>query len=98
MFPLNPKLDWVLSTSDARHIGAVNASYELPVGEGKRFFGNVHGFAQKLASGWTLSGIETLQTGFPFTPQLGFNPSNNGDSRNPVRPEQTYSPPNSREP
>lgn len=23
---------------------------------------------------------------FRFTPQLGFNPSNNGDSRNPVRP------------
>jgi len=27
-----------------------------------------------------------LQSGFPFTPQLGFNPSNNGDSRNPTRP------------
>lgn len=86
MFPLNPKLDWGPSTSDARHIAAINASYELPFGEGKKLFANVQGFAQKLASGWTLSGIETLQTGFPFTPQLGFNPSNNGDSRNPVRP------------
>jgi hypothetical protein len=28
----------------------------------------------------------TLQDGFPFTPQLSFNPSNNGDTRNPVRP------------
>lgn len=27
-----------------------------------------------------------LQSGFPFTPQLGFNPTNNGDSRNPIRP------------
>ena len=38
--------------------------------------------------GWTLSGIETIQSGFPFTPQLGFNPSNNGDTRNPVRPSR----------
>jgi hypothetical protein len=33
-----------------------------------------------------VSAIETLQSGFPFTPQLGFNPTNNGDSRNPIRP------------
>jgi hypothetical protein len=28
----------------------------------------------------------TLQDGFPFTPQLSYNPSNDGDTRNPVRP------------
>jgi hypothetical protein len=27
-----------------------------------------------------------VQSGFPFTPQLGFNPTNNGDTRNPIRP------------
>jgi hypothetical protein len=46
----------------------------------------VKGWQEKLAAGWTLSAIQTIQSGFPFTPQLGFNPSNNGDSRNPVRP------------
>jgi carboxypeptidase family protein len=86
MFPLNPKLDWGPSNSDARHIGVINASYELPFGAGKKFANNARGLAQKLASGWTLSGIETVQSGFPFTPQLGFNPTNNGDSRNPIRP------------
>jgi len=35
---------------------------------------------------WQLSGIETVQTGLPFTPQLSYNPSNDGDGRNPVRP------------
>jgi hypothetical protein len=39
-----------------------------------------------LASGWTVNSIVTLQGGFPFTPQLSYNPSNNGDTRNPVRP------------
>ena len=36
--------------------------------------------------GLGISSIATVQSGFPFTPQLGFNPSNNGDTRNPVRP------------
>jgi hypothetical protein len=39
-----------------------------------------------LVSGWSVNGIVTLQSGFPFTPQLSYNPSNNGDTRNPVRP------------
>lgn len=86
MFPLNPKLDWSPSTSDARHIAVINSSYELPFGAGKKFLSNRHGLAQKAVGGWTLSGVETVQSGLPFTPQLGFNPTNNGDSRNPIRP------------
>ena len=27
-----------------------------------------------------------MQSGFPFTPQLGYNPTGSGDTRNPVRP------------
>jgi len=80
MYPSEPKWDWAPSNSDARHIAVINSSYELPFGK------NIRGRAQKLAAGWTVSGIETVQSGFPFTPQLGFNPSNNGDTRNPVRP------------
>jgi len=39
-----------------------------------------------IVSGWSVNSIVTLQSGFPFTPQLSYNPSNNGDTRNPVRP------------
>jgi hypothetical protein len=39
-----------------------------------------------MASGWSVNSILTLQSGFPFTAQLSYNPSNNGDTRNPVRP------------
>jgi len=80
MFPLNPKLDWSPSASDVRHLAVINSTYELPFGAHSK------GWRQKAAAGWTLSGVETLQSGFPFTPQLGFNPTNNGDSRNPIRP------------
>jgi hypothetical protein len=38
-----------------------------------------------LGSGWTVNSIVTLQGGFPFTPQHSYNPSNNRDTRNPVR-------------
>ena len=86
MYPANPKLDWSPANTDARHIVVINSTYELPFGAGQKFLRGVHGLPQKLAGGWTLSGVETLQSGFPFTPQLGFNPTNNGDSRNPVRP------------
>ena len=88
MFPLNPKLDWSLSTFDVRHVAVVNTTYELPLGRGKWLLKNAEGWKGKLVEGWTLSGIETIQSGFPFTPQLGFNPSNNGDTRNPVRPSR----------
>jgi len=86
MYPGNPKWDWGLSTTDVRNVAVINATYDLPIGSGKQFLSRAKGWREKLASGWTLTGIETIQSGFPFTPQLGFNPSNNGDSRNPVRP------------
>ena len=79
MFPLHPKLDWGLSNSDARNLAVINGTYELPIH-------GLHGWQDKLAGGWSVSGIFTAQSGFPFTPQLGFNPTNNGDSRNPIRP------------
>ena len=86
MFPLNPRLDWGLATTDVRHLAAINGSYELPLGRGKAFLNEADGWREKLAGGWIVSAIETLHSGFPFTPQLGFNPTNNGDSRNPIRP------------
>jgi hypothetical protein len=86
MFAPNPHLDWGLSTYDVRNSAVINATYEPPVGHGKAFAGSATGVLDKLVSGWSVSGIGTFQSGFPFTPQLGFNPSNDGNTRNPVRP------------
>jgi hypothetical protein len=84
--PYNPRADWGLATYDVRNAAAVNVSYALPVGRGKRFLGGMDGVANGVVSGWTLNSIVSLQSGFPFTPQLSYNPANNGDTRNPVRP------------
>ncbi|MBV9404432.1 MAG: carboxypeptidase regulatory-like domain-containing protein, partial [Acidobacteriaceae bacterium] len=86
MYPLDPKLDWGRSTTDVRHLAVINGTYELPFGVSKRYLGGWSGWRSQLVTGWSISAIETLQSGLPFTPQLGFNPSNNSDSRNPVRP------------
>jgi len=86
MNPFNLHADWGLATFDVRNVGVINGSYELPFGRGKAFLNGFGGGRNALASGWSLNSIVTLQNGFPFTPQLSFNPSNNGDTRNPVRP------------
>ena len=74
------------ATFDVTHMASINALYTLPFGRGQRYANDLSGFANHLASGWSLANIITLQTGFPLTPQLSYNPSNNGDTRNPVRP------------
>ena len=84
--PFNLRSDWGLGTFDIRHIAVVSATYALPLGHGKRFLGGLGGFGNAVASGWMVNSIVTLQGGFPYSPQLSYNPSNNGDTRNPVRP------------
>jgi hypothetical protein len=85
-FPLDPKLDWGPAATDVRHAGSFNASYELPLGAKQRFLNHTPAPVIFAVSGWTASAIVTVQSGFPFTPQLGYNPTGNGDTRNPVRP------------
>jgi hypothetical protein len=72
--PFDLRADRGLGNFDVRNVAVINASYALPFKQGK------------LVTGWTINSIVTLQGGFPFTPQLSYNPSNNGDTRNPVRP------------
>jgi hypothetical protein len=84
--PFNLRSDWGLGTFDVRHVGVISGTYALPFGNGKRYASNYGGFATGLVSGWSINSIVTLQGGFPFSPQLSYNPSGNGDTRNPVRP------------
>jgi len=78
--PLDPKADYGRASFDIRHAAVFNATYALPFGSGTKPWLNY------LIGDWQISGIQTLQSGLPFTPQLSYNPSNDGDTRNPVRP------------
>jgi hypothetical protein len=67
-------------------VAVINALYTLPFGRGQSFANGIEGWSNNLVAGWSVSSIITAQSGFPFTPQLSYNPSNNLDTRNPVRP------------
>ena len=84
--PYDIKADWGPATYDVRNIGVISVVYDLPFGKGKQFASRYSGFGNAMISGWSVDSIVTLQGGFPFTAQLSYNPSNNGDTRNPVRP------------
>ena len=86
-FPGNPKADYGLAATNISHAAAINGTWDLPFGDGHALLRSAPAGAQKLVAGWSLSGIGTLQSGFPFSPQLGYNPTGNGDSRNPARPQ-----------
>jgi Carboxypeptidase regulatory-like domain len=84
--PFNLRADIGLATFNATNTAVINAVYELPIGHGQMLAGDASGWQQKLVGGWSVTSLVTLQSGFPFTPQLGYNPSLNGDTKNPVRP------------
>jgi hypothetical protein len=84
--PFNLRSDYGLATYDVRNVAVIDAVYDLPFGKGQPMGNGLEGWSKALASGWSMNSIVTTQSGFPFTPQLSYNPSNNGDTRNPVRP------------
>jgi hypothetical protein len=84
--PYNVKADWGPATYDVRNLGVISAVYGLPFGDGKHFASGLGKVGNAAVSGWSVNSLVVLQAGFPFTPQLSYNPSNNGDTRNPVRP------------
>jgi hypothetical protein len=83
-FAENPRdlmVDYGRASFDIRNAAVIHGIYDLPLGRS-----DAHSWNSRLLGNWQLSGIETLQSGLPFTPQLSYNPSNDGDTRNPVRP------------
>jgi hypothetical protein len=84
--PFDLRADWGPATYTVRNLAVIHAIYDLPFGRGQLYGNGWGGWTNAFASGWSIGSIITLQSGFPFTPQLSYNPSNNGDTRNPVRP------------
>jgi Carboxypeptidase regulatory-like domain/TonB dependent receptor-like, beta-barrel len=66
-----------LSDFDNRHRWVTSFDYELPIGKGKNFL-NQGGVVDKIVGGWHIGGILTFRSGFPFSPAIGFDPSNTG--------------------
>ncbi len=84
--PFDIRADWGPATFNATNVAVVNVVYELPFGHGRAFKSDMTGWSDRVVNGWSIDSIVTAQSGFPITPQLSYNPSNNGDTKNPVRP------------
>ena len=84
--PYDIRADYGPATYDVRNLGSIGLVYALPFGNGKTYANNLGSWENGFVGGWSLTSIVLVQSGFPFTPQLSYNPSNNGDTRNPVRP------------
>ncbi|WP_348267321.1 TonB-dependent receptor [Edaphobacter paludis] len=62
----NPNLDYGPSDFDVNQRFVTSYVYDLPIGRGKKVLGQVNRATDVLVGGWELTGITTLQTGFPF--------------------------------
>jgi hypothetical protein len=68
------------------HRFVASGLYELPFGKSKRFAANARGFGGALISGWSVTGIYTLQSGFWFSPTTSRNTA--GTEAGTLRPDR----------
>ena len=76
--PHNRHLNKGLAAYSIQHQFNTNFSYQLPFGSGQRFGSGATGWANHLIGGWQWNGIFNAQSGFPFTPLIGFSNPNTG--------------------
>jgi Carboxypeptidase regulatory-like domain len=60
-------------------LSSTSFTWELPFGPGKPFGNQLTGVARRIAEGWSINGLITLQSGMPFTPLFGDTSSYNSD-------------------
>ncbi len=65
------------SDFDNRERWVTSVDYALPVGRDQKFL-NQGGVADAVLGGWHLGGIINFRSGFFFSPQMGYDPTNTG--------------------
>ncbi len=76
-----------LADFDNRQRWVNSVDYALPVGREQRYL-NTGRALDLVLGGWHVGGIVTLRTGFPFSPEMGYDPSNTG-SQGLIRTDRT---------
>ncbi len=82
--PLNRRADRGNSPFDIRQRLTVAWNYSLPFGKGKKWLSE-GGPAEYVLGGWQINGINTFQTGLPFTPTANTSTLNTGTGSRPNR-------------
>ena len=71
---LDLKADKGLANQDHRHRFTTAYVYDLPFGKGRTFGSSWSGALDKIAGGWGLDGIISVQTGYPITVRRAGDP------------------------
>ncbi len=64
--PGTQKLDWGLSQLNLNDVFTASVLYDIPVGRGKQFGGNLGGAGNAVLGNWHLNVIERAESGFPL--------------------------------
>lgn len=80
--PLNLEKDFSFSDNDIRDRIVLSGVWSLD-SYGQHL---TNGFVHALATGWTISGIVTYQSGYPFTPVVNSDLNNDGNASNDLAP------------
>ena len=64
--PADPAPIREISDADAPHRINISSVWSLPFGKGRAFLNTSNGFVSRLVGGWEISGIWSLQSGFPL--------------------------------
>ena len=67
-----------LSDTNQTYRWVLSSDYALPFGKGHNLL-STNRAGNLIAGGWHFNAIYTLDSGFPFSPQIGYDPSNTGD-------------------
>lgn len=65
--PLRPQDNYAFSDFDTRHSLNANFIFQVPVGRGRKWFGNINRWADAAFGGWQLAGVVRWNTGLPLS-------------------------------
>jgi hypothetical protein len=65
--PLRPEDNYAVSDFDVKHSINANFTFNLPIGRGRAFFGDMHRALDTVVGGWSLRGIYRYNTGQPLS-------------------------------
>jgi hypothetical protein len=65
--PNKPYLERSLSTFDIPHVFQLSYSYDLPIGRGRPFLGNMPRWAELIIGGWKTNGVWRISAGRPLS-------------------------------
>ncbi len=67
---VDKKFAWGPNPDNRNQVFVINTIYELPIGKGKRFFGDAGRAMDLIVGGWQITNTTTYGTGLPWTPSI----------------------------